>query len=377
MKSEYLPRLAGFLSDHESEEKVVDIKIEPDIVYFEEGRDSLHLNFDFILKNLTEHKITIRFIKMAVYDKAGNLLTYRHVNHNGIGTPGIHTIGKFEIEGYETLDIFNPFHRFPRDLPIAHLRYMFTLFDSEGNEYYYGNILVTPKKYKQEVRLFLPMKGVLTILDGHDFYSHHRRFAMTIVRQFTDNKFKSNFSRFSVDFSVLGEDGNTRSMTPEEYSENYDFHFRDAREFYTDGAEVYAPADGEVIDVVSDLEDLYESRFDMDKSVKEDRVKDIAGNYVIIKHNEHEFSHLFHLMKDSIVVSVGERVRRGQLLGKIGFSGAATTYSHLHYQLMDGPHFLVDKPLPCKFTDVDLLLGSKRVRYEELSIDTGDIIISE
>jgi len=222
------PHLSGFLSDHESPEKVVSITVEPDVIYIEEARDSTNLNFAFIVEGLTEKRLVIQFIKVAGYDEAGNLITYRHLNHNGVGTPGIHTIGKYEIEGREVLDIFNPFHSFPRAMPLNRLRYMFTFIEPESNrEFYYGNVIVEPSTNHQEVNLTIPVKGTITILDGHDYYSHHRRFSMSLVRVATNNVFFSNFSRYSVDFTLLGEEGNTRQMDPTEYSMNYDFHFRE------------------------------------------------------------------------------------------------------------------------------------------------------
>ena len=372
------PRLQGFLSNHESEEKVVEIAIEPNPIYFEDTRDGLELNFDFLVTGLTDKKLVIRFIKVAVYDESDTLITFRHLNHNGVGTPGIHTIGRYEINGKETLDIFNPFHHFPKDMSISYLRYMFTFFDPDSKtEYYYGNIIVKPSIYRQKVKLSLPLKGTLTILDGHDFYSHHRRFAMSIVRTVTNGKFASNFSRYGVDFTILGPDGNTRRMKDSEFSENYDFHFDDVTTFYTHGVDILAPADGEVVDVVNDLDDLYEIPFNLDKAIAEDRIEELAGNYVIIMHNEDEFSHLYHLKKDSIIVSKGDRVGQGQKLGEIGFSGASTTYSHLHYQLMSGMNFLQDEPLPVKFSDFVLVYGKREIDCEEAVIDTGDIIHSK
>jgi murein DD-endopeptidase MepM/ murein hydrolase activator NlpD len=200
---------------------------------------------------------------------------------------------------------------------------------------------------------------------------------MTIVRNVTANKFYSNFSRFALDFTLLGSDGNTRKMGKDELTKNYDFHISDVKKFYTHEAEVFAPADGEIIEVVNHLEDLYEIPFNLDEAIKEDKVKEIAGNYITIKHNECEYSYLFHLLKDSIIVKVGQKVTRDQPLAKIGFSGASTVYSHLHYQLMNGPDFLNDEPLPCKFSNVELLLGSITKKFDELSIDTGDFIVSK
>jgi hypothetical protein len=372
------PRLDGFLSNHQSPEKVVSITTEPDTIYIEEARDANRLNFDFALKGLTNRKLTIVFIKAAVYDEAENLITYRHLNHNGVGTPGIHTIGKYEIEGRETLDIYNPFHSFPKSMPLCKLRFMFTFVDPETKkEYYYGDTVIEPTIYHQKVKLTIPVKGMTTILDGHDFYSHHRRFSMSLVRNATNNAFQSNFSRYALDFTVLGRDGNTRAMGPSEYSSNYDFHFTDVTRFYTHEADVHAPADGEVVALVDHLDDLYSISFNMDEAIQEGRVADIAGNRVVIKHNESEFSHLFHLLKDSVNVSVGDTVSRNQIVAKIGFSGAATTYSHLHYQLMDGEAFLKDNPLPCQFSDVSLLRGKEKIRFNRTCIDTGDIILQE
>lgn len=376
-RSNTRPMLKGFLSDHNSREEVVSITIEPEVIYFEEARDSINLNFDFVIRGLSERRLEIRFIKVAVYDAENNLLTFRHLNHNGVGTPSIHTIGRYVIENQETLDVFNPFYSFPTELPIDYLRYMFTFYEPEiKKEYYYGNVVVKPVTYNQKVRLTLPLKGLLTVLDGHDFYSHHRRFAMSIVRDVTQGRFTTNFSRYAVDFTVLGPKGNTRALEEEDYKTNYDFHFSDVTKFHTHGVMVYAPAEGEVVGIVNHLEDLYEAPFNLDEAIERDRVVDLVGNYIIIEHNTDEFSHLFHLMKDSVEVVVGEKIERGQPIARIGFSGAATLYSHLHYQLMDGKDFLNDNPLPCKFSNTILLRGSKQVQYEDLVIDTGDFVVS-
>ena len=372
------PHLYGFLSNHETTEKVVKITTEPNPIYIEEARDTNKLNFDFTITGLTNRKLVIKFIKAAVYDESDNLITYRHLNHNAVGTPGIQTIGKHEINGKEPLDIYNPFHSYTKKIPLTKLRYMFTFQDPETlKEYYYGNNIITPTVYHQKARLTIPIKGMITILDGHDYYSHHRRFSMNLVRKITNNAFWSNFSRYSVDLTHLGPDGNTRKMTPNEYPSNYDFHYTDITKFYTHEADAYAPADGVVVDVVENLDDLIDSRFDFDKAIQEGRVADLAGNYVVIKHNESEYSHLFHLLKDSVEVSVGETVGRNQRIAKIGFSGASTTYSHLHYQLLDGANFLRANPLPCRFSDVVLLHGKEAIRYDLASIDTGDIILQE
>jgi murein DD-endopeptidase MepM/ murein hydrolase activator NlpD len=160
------------------------------------------------------------------------------------------------------------------------------------------------------------------------------------------------------------------------HQNNYDFHFRDVRQFYTHEAPVYAPAAGEVVAVVNHLDDLYETPFNMDQAIQDDCIAEIAGNYVVIQHNAAEFSHLFHLLKGSIQVRLGEYVKAGQEIGKVGFSGAATTYSHLHYQLMDGADFLKDNALPCKFANVRLIENGREEHYTEATLDSNDFILN-
>jgi len=54
--------LEDFLSSHTSKEKVVSIKVEPEVVFLVEEKDSLILNFDFLIQGLTEKKLLIKKI---------------------------------------------------------------------------------------------------------------------------------------------------------------------------------------------------------------------------------------------------------------------------------------------------------------------------
>ncbi len=368
-------RLEGFLAEWRSETTVVGVSVEPDVQYLETGRFGLHCNFDFSLTGLTDRTLELVFVKVAVYDADDRLVTYRYLNRNAVGPSGVETVVSTRIDGREAVGLFNPFHSFPTDLPLHHLRFMFAFHDMEtGEQFHYGDVVVRPVVYDQSVELDLPVRGLVTILDGHDYYSHHRRFDMNIARQATRGAMQSNFARYALDFVHVGGDGNTRPIPFEERRANYDFRFPDAQRFYSHGEPVYAPGSGEVVIAVHDRSDLYDDPFDIDEAVDNNRVHDLAGNHVVIRHNAHEYSHLFHFLKDSLQVEEGQGVDSGDVLGRIGFSGAATVYAHLHYQLMDGPDFLTAHPLPARFRRAVFVQGDQLTELTNAPLDTADTV---
>lgn len=368
-------RLDDFLSSYNNARDVIEIMVVPDPVFLGEGRGTIDVNFDLVITNKTDRNLALRFVKVAVHDAQNRLLTYRFVNCNGMN-PSITTLGQWKLKGKETIDVYNPFHSFPRELDIGSMRYMLTLADEQtGQEFYYGDLVVRPRRYAQRARLRLPLKGLVTVLDGHDYYSHHRRFSTVALRQSTDGQIVSNFSRYAVDLVPICPDGNLRHGSIAELRQAYDFHVPDARAFCGYGAEVFAPDDGTVVDVVNDQPDLLTQPFNLEAAIRDKRLKDIAGNLVVIRHNEGEYSHLFHLQQGTIAVKKGQLVKRGQLIGKVGFSGAATTYVHLHYQLMDGPDPLASAALPFKFYDVAIVHGSRVTRFQQAMVDTGDLLL--
>ncbi len=58
----------------------------------------------------------------------------------------------------------------------------------------------------------------------------------------------------------------------------------------------------------------------------------IVPNKVYIRHRDGLLSEYLHMMKDSIVVKVGQHVKCGQKLGKVGSSGRSST-PHVHFEL--------------------------------------------
>lgn len=77
-----------------------------------------------------------------------------------------------------------------------------------------------------------------------------------------------------------------------------------------------------------------------------------CGNYVVIKHDHEEYSFYCHMIRDSLTVSVGDTVKQGIVIGKIGNVGLSGA-PNLHFQLMAGPDFYGSRGLPCHFTNIE------------------------
>lgn len=98
-------------------------------------------------------------------------------------------------------------------------------------------------------------------------------------------------------------------------------------------------------------------------------IDNIGGNYVVVGLGDGRFAYYAHLQPGSLKVKVGDRVRRGQLLGLVGNSGN-THFPHLHFHIMNSPSPLGSDGLPYEFrafgsegtiTNEDLITGAPAV----------------
>jgi hypothetical protein len=112
-------------------------------------------------------------------------------------------------------------------------------------------------------------------------------------------------------------------------------------------------ADGEVV-AVQDFVDGFSDTY-------------TAGNYVRIKHESGVYSRYLHLVKGSVKVKVGQKVKAGTALGKEGNTGYSYG-THLHFDVFDGTQYV--DPLPYlmgeksfyktkKPTSIAITVGSK------------------
>lgn len=92
------------------------------------------------------------------------------------------------------------------------------------------------------------------------------------------------------------------------------------------GVDVLAAADGTVRSTRDALADAFPARTDADRAALEGRE---CGNGVLIDHGGGWVTQYCHMLRGSIAVAPGERVQRGQRLGRVGYSGLAE-FAHLH-----------------------------------------------
>jgi murein DD-endopeptidase MepM/ murein hydrolase activator NlpD len=82
-----------------------------------------------------------------------------------------------------------------------------------------------------------------------------------------------------------------------------------------------------------------------------------AGNYVSLDLGNGRFAIYEHLVPGSIRVARGERVRRGQVIASLGFTGDSTE-PHLHFHVADNPAPLLGEGLPFELERFCLHVGA-------------------
>jgi hypothetical protein len=105
-------------------------------------------------------------------------------------------------------------------------------------------------------------------------------------------------------------------------------------------APLLAVADGTITAVVSDNKDATPKVVTPDQSLEE-----LGGNYVVIDIGDGNFALYAHMAPGSASVKVGDKVTRGQVIGRLGNSGN-TTEAHLHFHVMRAPVALSSDNVP-------------------------------
>jgi len=213
----------------------------------------------------------------------------------------------------------------PVSLNVDRVRYRLTL--TRGGAVYAADLEIPLERYESKAELLCPVKGRFMIVAGHDANEPHAR---------------GWSQQHAYDIMPLGP--------------SFGFSRNDGRrneEYFSWGQPVLAPADGVVVSSRNDVID--QPRPGVVDATLYDTLPDprsaYTGNTVVIDHGQGEYSALSHLQRGSVRVEAGQRVRRGDQVGRIGNSGSSDL-PHLHYQLMAGSDLFRSDGLPARFTNV-------------------------
>jgi len=137
--------------------------------------------------------------------------------------------------------------------------------------------------------------------------------------------------RFAIDWILLGPHGGFASDKGENPTQWYGY-----------GADVLAVADATVAAVgqgVAEPATLKEG------AARKVPLEDAAGNYIALNLGDGRYAFYEHLKPGSITVKPGQRVRPGEVIGKLGFTGESTG-PHLHFHVSDANAPLDAEGLP-------------------------------
>lgn len=106
------------------------------------------------------------------------------------------------------------------------------------------------------------------------------------------------------------------------------------------GSDVLAVADGIIADAMDDTPD------DMPQPVAPEIA---SGNYVSLDLGGGRFAFYEHLQQGSVRVKAGDRVKKGQVIARLGSSGSSSIGPHLHFHVADTNSLLGAEGIPFGF----------------------------
>jgi len=215
-----------------------------------------------------------------------------------------------------------------------------------------AGMIYTPIKYRPlpdkdnfipKIKYSLPFKGSWVAVNGG-------------TAKETSHSWSINSQRYAYDFIILNEEGKSLSGSGTSVSD-----------YFCYGKEILAPADGVVVEVKTDCKDSIV----MGNGKADPLIKDIRGNYIIIRHADNEYSCLAHLKPESIVISKGQHVKRSQLIALCGNSGN-TSEPHLHFQVQNGNSFFTSAGLPIHFENIEAISCPNYSKYDKRPLNDID-----
>jgi murein DD-endopeptidase MepM/ murein hydrolase activator NlpD len=208
-------------------------------------------------------------------------------------------------------------------------------------------------------KYIFPLRGVWYAGWGASFHTGHR-WAVP--------------EEFALDIAKIGESGLSHKGDGTRFNDYYGY-----------GADVLAAANGRVTSVANDQpedpsamqrpnesQEAYSARLQKEQAERLAKGPTaIAGNYVMIDHGKNEYSLYAHLQPGSVRVHIGDQVKAGDVIGKLGSSGNSTE-PHLHFHVCDKANPLMCAGIPVNFSNLT-------IQWADLPrpIQSGDVVIAK
>src|SRR5215510_1923288 len=190
---------------------------------------------------------------------------------------------------------------------------------------------------------------------GNDPDNHHRRGIVIIDGRLVTSR------RYAIDWKQI-KDRVSFSGDP-----------RDKRSYYAYGKTVLAVADGRVVTARDSLPDNIPGHNEAFHPAVPITLETVAGNTITIDLGGGQFAYYMHLQPGSLRVKAAERVRRGQVLARVGCSGDARE-PHLHFEVTDSSKLTAGEGLPYvidRYRSMSARGGSGELRIRELPVSNN------
>jgi murein DD-endopeptidase MepM/ murein hydrolase activator NlpD len=230
--------------------------------------------------------------------------------------------------------------------------------DSDGRATEFSGSIPIKSEFAADKYIF-PLHGIWYVGYGASFHTGHR---WAIPEE------------FALDIAKIGESGLSHKGDGTRFDD-----------YYAYGADVLAAADGRVIKTANDqpedpsamqrpneTQEDYFARLQKEQGERLAKgLTAITGNYVMIDHGKNEYSLYAHLQPGSVRVHVGDQVKAGDVIGKLGSSGNSTE-PHLHFHVCDKPDPLMCAGIPVNFSNVT-------IQWADLPrpVQSGDVVIAK
>jgi hypothetical protein len=141
--------------------------------------------------------------------------------------------------------------------------------------------------------------------------------------------------------------------------------------YFAYGEKVVSVADGIVVRASDGAPDNIPKTTDGFKTALPDKPENSSGNVIVIKLGDGQFAEYLHLQPGSVGVKVGDRVKKGQFIAKVGNSGDSRR-PHLHFQLTTNPSVMGSEGLPFVIDQFRMKIGNGEWMVRASEFPWGD-----